>query len=139
MLFLRSERTLGFMRRLALIAVGAAVATFLLLPAAAAWLRQPAPTPLPDPVNLPRTAHAQQPDARASERRVRSKLLFRSRREEWTVRQQRGPARVGARPVVFAPAPARPASATEPSEDDDDSDDSVHAVGDDLDDEVGDD
>ena len=119
------------MRRLALIAVGAAVATLLLLPAAAAWLGQPAALPLPDPLDL-EIDRSEQVDARASDRRVRGKLL--SRPQERTPVAQPP----GARPVLLAPIPARPASTAKP-DDDDDSDDPNDAPGDDGDGERGDD
>jgi hypothetical protein len=132
MLFLRSARTLSIMRRLALIAVGAAVAALLLLPAAAAWLRQPAPLPLPDPVDL--GLDRVQQDRRASEGHVRTKLS-----PPWRVlgRTSGRSARNGARPVLLAPAQARRASTAKPNDDDDDSDHPAHAVGDDA--ELGDD
>lgn len=118
------------MRRLALIAVGAAVATLLLLPAAAAWLRQPAAHPLPGPLEL-EIDRPEQVDARASERRVRGKLF--SRPQELTPVAQPP----GARPVLLAPTPARPASTANPDHDDD-SDDPDDAPGDDGDGELGD-
>jgi hypothetical protein len=123
------------MRRLALIAVGAAVATLLLLPAAAAWLRQPTALPLPEPLDL-EIDRPEQVDARASERRVRGKLF--SRPQELTsVAQPPGTKPPGARPVLLAPTPVRAAS-TANADHDDDSDDSDDGPGDDGDGELGD-
>jgi hypothetical protein len=127
------------MRRLALIAVGIAVAALLLLPAASAWLRQPAASPLPDPVNLQSAADWEQRHPRASDRRVRSKLVERSRSPEKTA-SRRLPGRDGARLVALMPASARTAAAVEGNDDSSDFDRAVHAVPDDDDDgdELGD-
>jgi hypothetical protein len=137
MLFLRSARTLSIMRRLALIAVGAAVAAFILLPATAAWLRQPAPLPLPDPINLERDRA--QRDTRATEARVQSKLLsgWRSRAPisgEWG-----RAATHGAQPILATPAHALPSSTATSEDDDDDSDQPASAIGEAGDGELGDD
>jgi hypothetical protein len=133
--FLFSALTLGLVRRFALIAVGAAVASILLYPAAAAWLRQPAPTPLPGPLMLDRSGDSGR-RAWALDDRVYSKLLSRSRSVAGAlrVRQQRRPAAQRARPVVLAPTPMRVASRWAASDDDNGFDDPVHAV-----DERGDD
>jgi hypothetical protein len=120
------------MRRLALIAVGAAVAAFLLFPAAAAWLRPPGATPLPGPLELSRTTESYRPDTQAIERRVR-------RREGQTTRTGRRPMakNAKARPVTFAPAVVQ-ASRFDAGKDDDDSDDAVQALDEAGDDEAGD-
>jgi hypothetical protein len=125
------------MRRFALIAVGLAVAAFLLLPAAAAWLRQPGATPLPSPVELPTTTESYRPDTRAIERRVRSKPRVR-RREDQTTQAGWRPRATKARPVPFAPAPMRAASRPDAEKDDDDSDAAVQALDEAGDDEAGD-
>jgi hypothetical protein len=126
------------MRRLALFAVGVAVAALLLLPAASAWLRQPAASPLPDPVNLQSAADWEQRQPRASDRRVRRKLVALRSQEKTT--RRRLPGRDGARPVALMPASARAAAAAaEGNDDGSDVDRAVHAVPDDDDgDELGD-
>jgi hypothetical protein len=133
--FLLSPLTLSLVRRFAPIAVGAAVAYILLLPAAAAWLRQPASTPLPGPVTLDKPGDSGLPDAYAVSGRVHSKLLSRPRPANRTIRvhERRRPATHRARPVLLAPTSAR-GVASGPVEEDDD-DDGVHALGDD---ELGD-
>jgi hypothetical protein len=120
------------MRRLTLIAVGTAVAAFLLFPAAAAWLRPPGATPLPGPLELPRTTESYRPGTQAIERRVR-------RREGQTTRAGRRPMaeKAKARPVSFAPAPVR-ATRFDAEKDDDESDDAVQALDETGDDEAGD-
>jgi hypothetical protein len=130
MRFLRSRRSLFLMRRLALIAVGVAVAAFLLFPAAAAWLRQPGATPLPGPVELPRTTESYRPDTQAIERRVR-------RREGQTIGAGWRPT-LKARPVPLAPAPMRAAFRPDAEKGDDDLDDAVQAPDEAGDDDAGD-
>jgi hypothetical protein len=127
-------------RRFALIAVGAAVAYILLLPAAAAWLRQSAPTPLPGPIILDRSGNSGEPNARAVVDRVRGKPLSVTRSVDRSVRvrQRRRPAAHSVRPVTLAQAPARMAQ-REAAIDDDDFDDPVHALDGHGDDELGDD
>jgi hypothetical protein len=127
-------------RRFALIAVGAAVAYILLLPAAVAWLRQPAPTPLPGPVILDRSGDPSGPNARAVDGRVRGKPLSVTRSVDRSVRvrQRRRPAAHRARPVTLAQTPVRMAP-REAAIDDDDFDDSAHALDEHGDDELGDD
>jgi hypothetical protein len=134
MLFLRSARSLSIMRRLALIAVGAAVATLLLLPAAAAWLRQPAALPLPNPLDL--EIDRTERDARAGDRRVRSRLFSRSQERAYV--PQSRPAKPEARAVLLVAAPVRATSTATPDEDDE-SDDSDDAPGGHGDGELGDD
>jgi hypothetical protein len=58
MVLSRNGRILLQVRRLALIAVGAAVAAVFLLPAAAEWLREPKTPPLPEPLGLQRPVAA---------------------------------------------------------------------------------
>jgi hypothetical protein len=134
--FLLSPLTLSLVRRFALIAVGVAVASILLLPAAASWLRPPAPTPLPDPVTLDRSGDSERPDTYAFVDRVHSKLLSPSRSVErfMRVRPRRPPAR-RVRAVLLAPTSARVALRPVIGDDHDGLEDSVHARGDD---ELGD-
>jgi hypothetical protein len=131
----RLPRTLRVMRRFVLIGTGAAAAAVFLLPAAAAWLRQPVAQPLPEPVRLQGLPEAQKPDIRRSSRRERSSPLSRSRSARRTVRQGHRPAAAGARhavlaPVVagrssrFTPSPSSGASPTRASVRDEDYDDS---------------
>jgi hypothetical protein len=119
MLFLRSARTLSFMRRLALIAVGAAVAASFLLPAVAAWLREPAPMPLPDPVDLTRAASAS-PDKHGVGNRVAAKLRAGARSYDRSLREGRRASARGARPGLTSQALL---ASTVTSEDDDDQSD----------------
>jgi hypothetical protein len=139
--FLLSPLTLSLVRRFALIAVGATVASILLLPAGAAWLREPAPTPLPDPLKLERSGDSGRPSAWALDDRVYSKLLSRSRSVAGTVRvqQQRRQAAHRARLVVLAPTPMRVAPRWAAEDDDNGFDDPVHALDGRGDDELGDD
>jgi hypothetical protein len=138
--FLSSPLTLVLVRRFALIAVGAAVAYLLLLPAAVAWLRQPATIPLPGPVSLDRSGDSEQLDEYAVAGRGRSKLLSRSRTFDRTMRvqQRRRPATRRVRTLRLAPTPARVSSRAE-AEDDHEVDDPVHALETHGDDEPGDD
>jgi hypothetical protein len=57
------------MRRLAVIGTGAAVAAVLILPAAAAWLREPEARPLPEPIHLQGSPEYPQPGSGARDRR----------------------------------------------------------------------
>jgi hypothetical protein len=136
--FLLSPLTLSLVRRFALIAVGAAVAFILLLPAAAAWLREPAPTPLPGPLTLDRSGDSGRPDAYALDDRVYSKLLSRSRSFDRSVRVRRRPAMQLVRRVVLAQTPALVMARPVELDDDNGVDDSVHALDGHGDDELGD-
>jgi hypothetical protein len=115
----RFGRILLSVRRLALIAVGAAVAVVLLLPAAAAWLREPKPQPLPQPVDLQGSSVTEEPD-------IRFKRSWRSRPRVGPRPLQRAPrpiqptAVAGARAVKLAPAAAAPLHASVVDADDDD-------------------
>jgi hypothetical protein len=114
----RSGRILLGVRRLALIAVGAAVAAVLLLPAAAAWLREPKPPPLPQPVDLQRPPATEEPN-------IRFKRRWRSRPRVGPRPLQRAPRPIqlatvaGARAVKLAPAAAAPLRASVVNADDD--------------------
>jgi hypothetical protein len=111
----RLPRTLRVMRRFVLIGTGAAAAAVFLLPAAAAWLRQPVAQPLPEPVRLQGLPEAQKPDVRRSSRRERSSPLSRSRSARRTVRQGHRTAAAGARHAVLAPVAAGRSSRFTPS------------------------
>jgi hypothetical protein len=111
----RLPRTLPLVRRFVLIGTGAAAAAVFLLPAAAAWLRQPVAQPLPEPVRLQGLPEAQKPDIRRSSRRERSSPLSRSRSARRTVRQGHRPAESGARHAVLAPVVAGRPSRFTPS------------------------
>lgn len=115
MVLSRLPRTLPGMRRFVLIGTGAAAAAVFLLPAAAAWLRQPVAQPLPEPVRLQGLPEAQKPDIRRSSRRERSSPLSRSRSARRTGRQGHRPAAAGARHVVLAPVVAGRPSRSTPS------------------------
>jgi hypothetical protein len=105
----RSSRILLHVRRLALIAVGAAVAAILLLPAAAAWLREPNPQPLPQPVDLQRSSVNEQPHIRVNGR-WRSRPRLGARPLQRIARPVQRAAAAGARPINLAPAPPAPAA-----------------------------
>jgi hypothetical protein len=95
------------MRRLALIGTGAAVAAVLILPAAAAWLREPEAQRLPEPVQLPSLRAPQQPDAGPRPRRKQAETASRSRAKPLNVPDDRRPrAAARARPAELEPVAA---------------------------------
>lgn len=121
MLLLRNGRILLKVRRLALIAVGAAVAAVLLLPAAAAWLREPTTPPLPQPLGLQRAVATEEADR--VDRRVRNWPFVSGRRVQRLTGTLRQWAVADAGPINLAPAATPRASGVAAGDDDEPSDD----------------